>query len=458
MVTDSEVCSGPLKVHPCNPRHFADETGNVVYVTGSHTWSNLQEFESDSPFDYAGYLDFMVGFNHNFMRMWAWECGLGDEWMHGWTEEKVLVQPLPHKRTKSGKFDLNRHNQEYFDRLRARVLATRKRGIYVSVMLFQGWDVETKGRKTNPFDAHPFNKHNNINGIDGDPSGTGEGMDLHTLKIPAVTRLQEAYVRKVLDTLNDLDNVLYEISNESHGGSVEWHYHMINFIHEYEKNKPKQHPVGMTFLWSDKNRGSNEDLFESPADWVSPNPEAKDGHNYAYNPPPADGRKVVLLDTDHLWGLGGDTAWAWKAFLRGYNPLFMDPYDTGYFGSGRIGLGLDDVGKVDPKWDPLRRALGYVRGFAEQVDLAEMTPHRELTQTGYCLANPGVEYLVYLPSEYPARIWVDLSDAEGKLNVKWFNPRTGSEIHGGSVTGGARHAFRAPFSGDAVLHIREDSE
>ena len=238
-------------------------------------------------------------------------CGLGSVgWeMNGCTDgrlKKELVQPLPYERTKSGKFDLDRLSQEYFDRLRARVVAAGKRGIYVSVMLFQGWDVETKGRKTNPLDAHPFNKRNNANGVDGDPSGTGEGMDLHTLKIPAVTRLQEDYVRKVLDTLNDLDNVLYEISNESHGGSVEWHYHMINFIHEYEKKKPKQHPVGMTFLWSDKYRGSNEDLFESPADWVSPNPEAKDGYNYAYNPPPADGRKVVLLDTDHLWGLGGD--------------------------------------------------------------------------------------------------------------------------------------------------------
>jgi hypothetical protein len=101
--------------------------------------------------------------------MWAWECRLGDEWMHGWTPEKVLVQPLPFEQTESGEFDLNRLNQEYFDRLRARAVAAGERGIYVSVMLFQGWDVETKGRKTNPFDAHPFNKHNNIDGIDGNP-------------------------------------------------------------------------------------------------------------------------------------------------------------------------------------------------------------------------------------------------------------------------------------------------
>ena len=32
--------------------------------------------------------------------------------------------------------------------------------------------------------------------------------------LPAVTPVQEAYVRKVLETLNSLDNVLYEIANE----------------------------------------------------------------------------------------------------------------------------------------------------------------------------------------------------------------------------------------------------
>ncbi|UCC17485.1 MAG: aldo/keto reductase, partial [Dehalococcoidales bacterium] len=46
---------------------------------------------------------------------------------------------------------------------------------------------------------------------------------------------------------------------------------------------------------------------------------------YRDNPPFADGKKVILSDTDHLWGIGGDVAWAWKTFLRGMNPLFMDP-------------------------------------------------------------------------------------------------------------------------------------
>jgi len=55
---------------------------------------------------------------------------------------------------------------------------------------------------------------NNINGVDGDPHSTDSGRAIHTLALPTVTALQEAYVRKVVDTVNDLDNVLYEIGNE----------------------------------------------------------------------------------------------------------------------------------------------------------------------------------------------------------------------------------------------------
>ena len=41
--------AGPLRVHPQNPRYFTDGTTNAdgslkaVFLTGSHTWSNLQD-------------------------------------------------------------------------------------------------------------------------------------------------------------------------------------------------------------------------------------------------------------------------------------------------------------------------------------------------------------------------------------------------------------------------------
>jgi hypothetical protein len=75
---------------------------------------------------------------------------------------------------------------------------------------------------------------------------------------------------------------------------------MISFIHRLEKTMGRQHPVGMTVPWAPGRPGGNEELFRSPAEWVSPNPAARNGYSYKYDPPPADGGKIVLLDTDHL--------------------------------------------------------------------------------------------------------------------------------------------------------------
>ena len=127
--------------------------------------------------------------------------------------------------------DLNQFNPNFFTRLRERVSTARDKGLYVSVMLFQGFSVEQKGtdgvdpKKGNPWDGHPYNRKNNINRINGDQNGNGEGEEIHTLSNPAITKLQEQYVKKMIDTLNDLENIIWEISNESHGNSTEWQYH-----------------------------------------------------------------------------------------------------------------------------------------------------------------------------------------------------------------------------------------
>jgi hypothetical protein len=65
----------PLYVHPQNPRYFTDDGKRAVYLTGSHTWCNLQDigFVETPPFPYEDYLDFMKAHNHNFMRLWMFE-------------------------------------------------------------------------------------------------------------------------------------------------------------------------------------------------------------------------------------------------------------------------------------------------------------------------------------------------------------------------------------------------
>ena len=65
----------------------------------------------------------------------------------------------------------------------------------------------------------------------------------------------------------------------------------------------------------------------------------------------------------------------------------MDPYDGEVLGQ-----------PLDPKWDPVRRSMGYTLQYARKMDLAQARPTPEVASTKYCLANPGKQYLVYRPA------------------------------------------------------------
>ena len=343
--------NGPLRRCSDNPRYFANRDGKAILLTGSHVWYNLVDMgpqDPPQPFDYAAHLDWLTQHNHNFMRMWAWEMIQWDTRGNGASIRNEIttfyVQPHPWLRTGPGnaldgkpKFDLTQFNPEYFKRLKERVTAARDRGIYVSVMLFEGWAMQ---RIEDGWRLHPFHPENNISGINGDANGDGKGLEVHELVTSEVTELQKAYIRKVIETVNALDNVLYEISNENHPDSTAWQYAMIDYIRACERDMSRQHPIGMTFQFKG---GANQTLLDSPADWISPNPDG----GYRDNPPAGDGSKVFICDTDHLWGIGGNEAWLWKSITRGLNVIFMDPYDGVVLGK-----------RFDPQFEPVRKQNG----------------------------------------------------------------------------------------------------
>jgi hypothetical protein len=436
--------NGPLRVHATNPRYFTDDSGKAILLAGSHTWNNLVDMGvegSKAAFDYEAYLEWMAGYPHNFMRLWAWELL---NWDTSGNREKDAqehrVWPQPWQRTGPGKaldgkpkFDLARFNDEYFARLRDRVEAAEAHGIYTAVMLFEGWGLQFSPEA---WKNHPMHPENNVNGINGDLDGDGKGVEVHNGRNEKITEVQRAYVRKVIDTVNGFDNVLYEISNENHPPSTEWQYAMIRFIKDYEKTKPKQHPVGMTFQYKG---GSNETLMKSPADWISPNPDG----GYRDDPPAGDGRKVIITDTDHLWGIGGNSTWVWKSFLRGLNPIFMDPYDGSILSKGF------DKNQAEA----IRKSMGYALVWARRVDLAAMTPQAELASSKYCLANRGIEYLVFLPKGDGK---VTLSLPAGQFKPTWFDPDSGAELEREPFSqGGGKRVLESPFGGDALLCLRK---
>ena len=145
----------------------------------------------------------------------------------------------------------------------------------------------------------------------------------------------------------------------------------------------------------------------------------------------------MLSDTDHLFGTGcKDYRWVWKTFLRGHNVLYMDMWT---------------VERDDARRERVRKAIGHTRRYAARMDFRAAVPRPDLASTGYCLAEPGESYLVYLPEG--GEITVDLSALEGPVSVEWFSPASGETEIGVPVTGGGTRTFAPPFAGDAVLYL-----
>jgi hypothetical protein len=487
--------SAQLVVSRTNPRYFTIASGSpadrrVVYLTGSHIWNNLHDgmgpgsacVETPERFDYDGYLKFLKERGHNFIRLWRWEQFKSQA---AGGSFHLCMTPQPWLRTGPGtakdgkpKFDLSKFDPAFFARLRDRAVAAGNQGIYVAVMLFDGWALHLSPAPDN-VEGHPFHAGNNVNGI-----GITSIVDYQVLPLdPRVRALEEAYIKKVVDALHDLPNVLYEVANESSGGGVvdkafaqmlglgdppdwgnstEWQYWVINVVKQYERQKGyPAHPIGMTmqFPVADQTK-VNDPLFSGPADWVSPGYDDEifkgGGHPMAPgaspsrwydNPPAGDGRKVVITDTDHYAPGKGDALWAWKSFLRGHHTILMD--------FGLIG-GVNPADPAFASFEAARYAMGDTRRYAERMNLIDMVPRGDLTSTGYALAKPGAEYLVLQPSE--TRVPFEVRLGAGTYSVEWYGVSSRETKDGGTlkVERDGSVSFTAPFAAPSasVLYLK----
>ena len=484
------TAAGPLVVCPLNPRYFAvaSDPLTAVYVTGSLFWNNLRDgmgrgaacAEVPEALDFGELLDFLEERGHNFIRLWRWEHFKSQAAGGGF---HLCMTPQPWPRTGPGvasdgktRFNLDANDDAFLERLRERRVAAGERGMYVAVMLFDGWALHLSPAPDH-VEGHPFHAENNVNGI-----GIGGISDYQVLPLdPRVRALQEAYIRKVLDTLHDLPNVLWEVANESSGGgqagpefmdalglaeipdwgdSTAWQYWVIDTVKRHEQQMGYQpHPIGMTMQFPVPEQTKvNDPLLASRAEWISPGYDdevfAAGGHPMApgspqsrwlEDPPAADGQKVVISDTDHYAPGRGDALWAWKSFLRGHHPILMD-----------YGL-ITGVKAPDPAFEPARHAMGDTLRFARRMNLIATQPRGEVSSTGYALASPGEEYLVLDPNDNRGPFTVHLEP--GTYAAEWFLIDGRETIEGEQLTveSPRRASFTSPsgVSGPAVLYLRK---
>jgi hypothetical protein len=91
--------------------------------------------------------------------------------------------------------------------------------------------------------------------------------------------------------------------------------------------------------------------------------------------------------------------------------------------------------------------------YAQKLDLNNVVPRGDLCSTAYCMANPGVEYLVYMPAGGPVSINLE---KEGELfSIEWFSLDLGKAVAGSTVRAhGGWSTMVPPFQGPAVVHIK----
>ena len=453
-------------------------TGPGIMLNGSHAWADYQDQGNNGAtvaLDFNAFVNFLKSHNHNATILQKNDLfqycnfGSGGVW--------VVVSDQnnsPWQRTGPGtasdglpKFDLTKFNAAYFTQLHSRVQLLEQNGIYAIIELFDGHNLEQYrcGNSSPTGDGYPFTGVNNVNGSDDGYIGGSSGPNSLIGAANAQWALQIMYMKQVVDAVNDLPNVLWEIDKEAPDDA--WTRYMIDQLHAYEATKANQHPVlypALNGLPSDSNEiNSNADLFAGSSRIIN-------GVNPCGSGTPTC--KVNLNDSDHSYtmpsiktdGAQLNRNFVWENFVSGAGGImFQDPYLMFWSANGR---NLCDNGvtpahgqctTVDPYWEPLRNNLGYAALLSQKLDLVKMSPS-SVASTGWCLADgspTGSEFVVYAPNG--GGFTVDLSAQAGRtLNYQWLDPTTGNYRAIATVTGGnSTQSFTPPWgsSYDAVLYI-----
>jgi hypothetical protein len=443
----------PLALHPDNPHYFLFRGKPAVLVTsGEHYGAVLNR-----DFDYVPYLDELRARGFNLTRTFSGtyrevpgSFGIVDNTL-GPTQERWLCPWARVGGPESTRFDLERWDPAYFERLRDFVAQAGKRGIVVELGLFctiyndQLWDVS------------PMKPANNRQGI-----GPASRLEVYTGKDKALLAVQETLVRKVAAELRDFDNVYFEVCNEPYFGGVtpEWTDRMVAALAEAESGGPR-HLI-------------SQNIANGSAEIKKPNPHVS-VFNFHYATPPATVAlnyrlgKALADDETGFRGTADEPyrTEAWEFLLAGgavYSNLDYSYTPRHPDGTARV---TTSPGGGGPR---LRRQLQVLKRFMDGLDFVHMKPDNavirggrvtaaltgnpaEARVTARALVEPGKVYAVYVRGGSRAELTLDLP--AGSYKAEWIDTKTGAAAGAeGFEHGGGTKALASPeYAEDIALRV-----
>jgi hypothetical protein len=453
----------PLKLHPDNPHYFEYNNKPFVIITSGEHYGAVLNLD----FNYTEYLDTLAADHLNGTRTFS---GAYVEPSGSFNIARNTLAPasgrficpwarsdVPGYANGGNKFDLNKWDEKYFERLKDFAKQAEDRGIIVEMNLFCPFYDESQWK------ISPQNAANNINHLGSVPRTNVYTMD----KNGGLLKVQEEMVRKIVKELNGFDNVYYEICNEPYFGGVtlDWQHHIAETIVATEKSLPKKHLIS-------RNVQNGSAQVESPHPAISI-------FNFHYASPPVTVAMNYQLNKvigDNETGFRGTNnlpyrVEAWSFILTGgglFNNLdysFVAGHENGDFAY---------PGSQPGGGNPIyRKELGILTRFINDFDFIHSKPQPELIKAGlpagfkaYALGQEGKAYVAYLgrlpekdkpqpDNEQSASLQLALPD--GDYIVSWLNVLTGEKSKPQKVKSSAGLVkLHAPvFRDDIAFSIRK---
>lgn len=407
----------PIQLHPENPHYFLWRGKPTILITsGEHYGAVLNR-----AFDYKKYLATLESLGFNLTRTFsgAYCEPVGAFKIRNNTlapAEGELICPWarsnePGYANGGSKFDLNKWDSAYFDRLRDFVGEAGKRGIVVELVLFCPFYEDGMWKLS------PMNAANNINGI-----GKMTRTDVYTLKDPELLAVQDAMVREIVRQLNGFDNVYFEICNEPYFGGVtlEWQAHIAKTITDTEANLKFKHLIAQNIA----------NKYQKITD---PNPLVSI-FNFHYAKPPntvTDNYGLNRVIGDDETGFAGSEPKPYR--IEGWDFIIAGGavYDNLDY-SFTVGHedGTADVNAPGGGGAVLHKELGILKDFINSFEFIRMQPDNSIIKRGVpekatagALAEKGRAYAIYINGGTEANLVMELP--RGRYLEEWINTKTG---------------------------------
>jgi len=336
-----------------------------------------------------------------------------------------------------GKYDLDKFNPVFCDRLETCIREAEIRDIIVQIEFWATFDYYREMWQKNPF--NPANNKNYttetthlVTKWNHHPAESVQPFfrsppELNNDKI--LLRYQEAFVKKVLDVTLSYSNVLYCLDNETEA-PAEWVLYWGEFIKKEAKKRGKK--INLTEMWNPWNITDPEHAitYENPelfffTDISQNNWQEGQIHYdrliwYRQN---LDRQKNGIQPINNVkvysrrsGGKPNDTAisidrWWQNIFAGCASTRFHRP-------TGGIGLS-----------SKAQKVIRTARFFTSSFDIFACEPRPDLLSDrqeneAYCLANPGHIYAVYFPRG--GQVNLEVEKTKKDYRIRWFDTDSGS--------------------------------